>query len=301
MKIVIAGGTGFLGKELIRYFNGNHELLVLVRTLPKSVIGTESYMKWDGMQVGEWKHELEGADVLINLSGKSVDCRYTFENKAEIYNSRLRSTTCLHKAILSLKNPPRVWLNAASATIYEHSLNYPNTEKDGIIGHGFSVDVCQRWEKAFFENELTQTRRVALRTAIVLGKDGALKPMLRLAKFGLGGKMGNGRQIFSWIHALDFCRAVEHIIRHDELSGLVNLSSPNPLSNKSVMKALHSRVKMPVALPSPQFLLNLGAKLIGTETELILKSRYVLPEKLLNSSFEFQFPEITDAFEDLIH
>jgi uncharacterized protein (TIGR01777 family) len=251
---------------------------------------------WNGKNFGDWANELEGADVLINLAGKSVNCRYNDANKAAIYSSRLESTTILGEAIQACENPPRLWINAASATIYRHSLNDPMTESTGEIGTGFSVDVCQKWEKSFFHFQLKNTRQVALRTAIVLGKNGGVMiPFKRLTQIGFGGKMGDGQQQFSWIHIDDVCRSVEFIIENESMNGTINVSSPNPIRNTIFMYALRQRYNQLAVIPSPFWLLELGAKLIKTETELIIKSRYVLPEKLEQAGFKWKYPMIEQA------
>lgn len=228
MKIVIAGGSGFIGQNLNQYFNRKG---YMVKTLSRKP-NNKSEVLWDGKTLGYWVSELDGADVLINLAGKSVDCRYNEKNKTEIHDSRVDSTRILQLAMNSVKNPPKIWINSSTATIYEHSLKEPNDEINGKIGHGFSVNVAKAWEKEFFSQSDEQTRKVALRSSIVLGKQGgALQPFIGLAKFGLGGKQGNGLQMVSWIHTEDFSRAVEFIIEHKNIEGCINITSPNPLRN----------------------------------------------------------------------
>lgn len=302
MNIIIVGANGFLGKGLIAYFvkKENVNCFQLVRNM-NDLLPKDRTIIWDGKILGPWVEDLEKMDVIINLAGKSVDCRYTFENKAEIYSSRIVTTNLLNEAVKKCKNKPKLWMNAASATIYEHSIDRPNTEENNLIGHGFSVDVCKRWEGAFFAENITDVRKIALRTAIVLGKNGgALKPMIRLAKFGLGGKMGSGKQMFSWIHEEDFYATLWFLIESKGSEGVYNLSSPEPISNKQIMQCMRKVLKVPFGLPTPKFLLNMGAKLIGTEPELILKSRYVLPEKLQDSGYNFQFPDIKSALENIL-
>ena len=297
MKIIITAANGFMGEALVNYFSKAHEVVAIVR---KSMTFKKAKTCiWDGKNLGDWATELEGADVLINLAGKSVNCRYNEANKAAIYASRLESTTILGKAIEVCKNPPKLWVNAASATIYRHSLNDPMTESNGEIGTGFSVDVCQKWEKSFFDFQLLKTRQVALRTAIVLGKNaGVMVPFKRLTQLGFGGKMGDGQQQFSWIHIDDVCRSIEFIIENESLKGALNVSSPNPVRNNVFMQALRQRYNRFAAIPSPVWLLELGAKLIKTETELILKSRFVLPEKLEHAGFKWKFSKIEEALKE---
>ncbi len=302
MKIVIAGGSGFLGCVLRKHFvERGHDVVNLTRS-PERDGGDGQSVGWDGATVGAWTTHLDGADVLINLSGKSVDCRYNEANKAAIYASRLESTEILGKAIVACERPPSLWLNAASATIYRHAEDRPMDEVTGEIGEGFSVDVCQRWEQRFFDAPVPDTvRRVALRTAIVLGRDGgALVPLRMLTRLGLGGKQGNGRQYFSWLHEADFVGIVEHVMAHEELSGVINVSAPNPVPNAAFMAALRRACGMPVGLPTPAWLLELGAVMIRTETELILKSRWVVPRRLMDSGYGFCFPDVEEAMADLV-
>ena len=297
MKIIITAANGFMGEALVQYFSKAHKVVAIVR---KSITFKKAKTCiWDGKNHGDWATELEGADVLINLAGKSVNCRYNEANKAAIYTSRLESTIVLGRAIQGCKNPPKLWINAASATIYRHSLNDPMTESTGEFGTGFSVDVCQKWEKSFFDFQLKNTRQVALRTAIVLGKNGGVMvPFKRLTQLGFGGKMGDGQQQFSWIHIEDVCRSIEFIIENESLNGAINVSSPNPIRNNVFMQALRQRYNRFAVIPSPVWLLELGAKLIKTETELILKSRFVLPEKLEQAGFKWKFATIEDALEE---
>ncbi|MBA4854054.1 TIGR01777 family oxidoreductase [Emticicia sp. BO119] len=296
MKIVIAGGTGFLGKALQKYFlEKSNEIFILTRN-PKEP--KEIY--WDAVNIGDWIETLERADVLINLTGKCVDCRYTEENKRAILESRVKSTEVLQKAINLCKNPPEIWLNSSSATIYVHAETQAMDEYEGIIGDDFSMNICKSWEKAFFEDTTVPIRKVALRTSIVLGNGGGAFPKMKMiSKLGLGGKQGSGEHMMSWIHERDFCRAVEFIIEHNELTKKVNIATPNPLKNEDFMKSLRKSMKIPFGLNSPVFLLELASLFIRTETELVLKSRNVYPKRLLESGFQFEFPTINQAFADL--
>lgn len=301
-KIVIAGGTGFLGECLSRYFvQGGHEVVILSRNI-RTDRPPISYQQWDGKTLGKWAKCLEGAEALINLTGKSVDCRYTTKNKQLIYSSRLDATKVLGLALAACVNPPKVWINAASATIYRHSLDKPMDEKNGELGEGFSVDVCRKWEQVFNDQQVPKTRKVILRIAIVLGyESGAFRPLKNLVKVGLGGKQGNGKQKFSWIHEQDFVRITDYVIDNENIEGVFNVSAPNPVTNRELMNLLRKSLKMPFGLPSPTWLLKIGAVLISTETELILKSRYVIPGKLIERNFKFDFPKLENAIEDLIN
>ena len=299
-KIIIAGGSGFLGNILAEHFVGQgYEVLILSRKKQLNK-GDIRYVTWDAKSMGTWKEEMESADVLINLTGKSVDCRYTETNKRLIYDSRLNSTKILGDVLKELNNPPKLWINAASATIYRHAMDREMDEETGEIGEGFSVDVCKQWEQTFRSIEVPKTRKVTLRIAIVLGKKGgALAPLKRLVKVGLGGKQGAGNQFFSWLHEKDFAGIIDFIISNDKIEGVYNATSPNPITNQQIMKELRSVLQIPFGIPMPVWLLKVGALLISTETELILKSRRVVPKKLIDSGFKFQYETIDSALADL--
>ncbi|MCJ8155312.1 TIGR01777 family oxidoreductase [Chryseobacterium sp. SSA4.19] len=297
MKIIIAAGTGFLGRNLKKYFTGKgNEIYILTRN-PKN----ENEIRWDAQTLGEWKHVLENADMLINLTGKSVDCRYTEKNKKEIYSSRINSTKVLQEAVDQCVSKPKVWLNASSATIYTHSETHLNTEENGIIGDDFSMNICKSWEEEFFRVKNETIRKITLRTSIVLGNNGgAFTKLKMITKLGLGGKQGRGNQKVSWIHIEDFCRAVEFIIHNKNISGAVNITAPNPLSNKHFMSSLRKEMKIPFGLNAPVWQLEIASIFLRTETELLLKSRNVYPEKLIRNGFEFKYPYLETAFQDLI-
>lgn len=300
-KIVIAGGKGFLGNCLSNFFIAKGYLVYILSRKNHLDSPNLFHYKWDGSKLNSWSAILENADALINLTGKSVDCRYNEDNKQLIYDSRLNATNVLGSAVSQCKNPPKVWINAASATIYRHSLDRPMDEENGEIGIGFSVDVCKKWEKAFNDQFVPNTRKIIFRTSIVLGKNGgALQPLKYLAKFGLGGKQGSGKQYFSWIHEKDFVNIVDYTINNPSISGVYNVTAPYPLKNYELMTHLRKSLKIPFGLPMPGWFLKIGAYIINTETELILKSRYVIPEKLLKEKYNFLFPKIQDAFKDLI-
>ncbi|WP_367881784.1 TIGR01777 family oxidoreductase [Ferruginibacter sp.] len=244
---------------------------------------------------------LENAAILVNLAGKSVDCRYNDQNKKEILDSRINTTIALGDAILKCKNPPKLWINSSTATIYRHAEDRPMTESAGEIGSGFSVNIATSWEKAFFGFELKNTRQVALRMAIVLGKDGGvLKPLKRLVQFGLGGRQGTGRQMFSWIHVEDIFEIILFLKKHTILEGVFNVSAPNPVNNYTLMKSLRNNMKVRFGAPAPVWLLRIGAVIIRTETELILKSRWVVPERLLACGYIFKFEQLDHALNDIL-
>lgn len=297
MKIIIAAGTGFLGKNLRNHFTEKgHQVYILTRN-PKN----KNEIYWDAKTLGEWKNIFENADIVINLAGKSVDCRYTDQNKQEIYSSRIETTKIIQKAVDQCIKKPKIWLNASSATIYIHSETQLNTEENGIIGDDFSMNICKSWESEFFKIKNENVRKVALRTSIVLGNNGGAFPKLKmLTKFGLGGRQGRGNQNLSWIHIDDFCRAVEFIMKNENLSGPINITAPKPLSNKDFMMQLRKTMKVPFGLNAPVWQLEIASIFLKTETELLLKSRNVFPEKLIKKNFKFLFPTVESAFQNLM-
>jgi uncharacterized protein (TIGR01777 family) len=299
-KIILAGGSGFLGTLLTNHFlkQGN-EVIILTRGTAQPADGVQ-YVNWDGKHQGEWTKHLEGADLVVNLNGKSVDCRYTTKNKQLIYATRLDATVALGKAITNCKQPPACWINASSATIYRYSIDQTMDEYTGEIGEGFSVDVCQQWEQSFNKFELPKTRKVIMRIGIVLGKEGgAVKPLKMLTRLGLGGKQGSGQQYMSLLHQTDFVNAVDFLFKNVAAKGVYNLVSPNPITNKDFMHFLRKSLSIPFGIPLPEYLLKLGAYLINTETELIIKSRRVIPTRLSEEGFTFTFPLIEEALTDL--
>ena len=300
MKIIIAGGNGFLGKVLCQQFAETNDVIILSRGTSGLRNGVR-YENWDAKTIGPWIKVLENADVVINLVGRSVDCRYTEKNKKEILDSRVDSTTVIGEAIKGCEHPPKLWLNSASATIYRHSMDKEMTEENGEPGEGFSVGICNAWENAFYKFKFDNTRQVAMRITIVLGKTGgAIKPLLTLAKFFLGGKQAGGEQFFSWVHEEDFARIVEFIIEHKELSGSINMVSPKPSRNKDLMKAIRKSVHRPFGLPMPKWMLEIGAVIIRTETELITKSRNVIPKKLTDAGFKFKYGDLQSALKQIV-
>lgn len=292
-KVVLAGGTGFVGKYFEEKFrNLGYAVIVISRN--------NTHIQWDNER--EIANALDGAELLINLAGKSVNCRYNQSNKDEILRSRTKTTKILGNAILNCKHPPKLWINSSTATIYRHAMDKPMTEAEGEIGSGFSVDVATNWEKSFFDFQLLGTRQIALRIAIVLGENGGvMKPLINLVRFGLGGKQGSGKQMFSWIHIEDLFNIILFLQKDDALNGVFNCSAPNPITNAHLMKSLRKTIKVRIGLPSPAWLLKIGAVLIGTETELVLKSRWVIPDRLAKAGYEFKFPEIDSALEDILN
>lgn len=312
-KIIIAGGSGFIGEEMIRYFGKDNDICILTRQVNSGInnrnhyqslrpeeLNRVSWVQWDGITTSEWVKELDGADLLINLSGKSVNCRYTEKNKQEILTSRINPVNTLGKAIALCKRPPACWINASSATIYRHATDRAQDEYNGEFHDGFSVDVCRQWEKAFYDQPTPHTRKIALRMAITLGSGGVLIPYFNLLKFGLGGRQGSGKQMYSWVHIEDTCRMIEWLYEHPELEGTFNCSSPFPVTNKIFMQTLRKLTGHRFGLPAYEWMLKAGAVLIGTEIELVLKSRWVLPTRIKETGFSFRHPFLEEALEDLV-
>jgi len=291
-KIVLAGGTGFLGNYLAARFSARGDKVVVISR-------SKGDVAWEDKE--NLIKALDGADAVLNLAGKSVDCRYTERNKKIILQSRVETTRLIGEAILQCRQPPRLWLNSSTATIYRHAEDRGMTEEEGEIGEGFSVEVAVQWERAFFSFTLPGTRKVALRMAIVLGKDGGvMEPLKRLVRVGLGGKQGKGNQVFSWIHIEDVFQIILFLMAHQEIAGVVNCSSPYPVTNALLMQALRERLRIGVGLPSPAWLLKIGAVLIRTETELVLKSRWVLPHRLQQAGYTFSYPTLPMALKEIL-
>ena len=306
-KLILAGGSGFLGNALARHFNALGWDVVILTRKPSARNPLAREVAWDGETFGQWTRELDGATALVNLSGRSVDCRYTPANRRIIMNSRVKPTRILGEALAQCATPPRVWLNASSATIYRHTLDAPWDETGTdfaatpAVHDEFSLEVIHAWERAFNQAITPRTRKVALRTTMVLGhaRNSVFPVLCRLARLGLGGRMGSGKQFVSWLHQEDFCRGVEWLITHEEVSGPVNLAAPNPLPNADMMRLFRELVGAPIGLPATEWMLEIGAFFLRTETELILKSRRVLPGKLLASGFQFHFPTMQTALLNL--
>ena len=308
MKIVIPGGSGQVGTLLARAFVADgHEVVVLSRNPGKA---PWRVVRWDAETVSDWAAEIDGADAVINLAGRSVNCRYNAENRLLIKESRINSTRAVGQAIAQAPTPPRVWLQANTATIYAHSYDTPNDEATGILGGSeedapdswrFSIDVAKSWEQAVKEVIVPQTRKVLLRSAMTMSPDrgGVFDVLLGLVRWGLGGASGDGRQYVSWIHDQDFIRAIYWLIDHAELEGPVNLASPNPVPNAEFMRTLRAAWGIGFGLPATRWMLEVGAFFMRTETELVLKSRRVVPDRLLKSGFVFLFPNWSEAASDL--
>jgi len=323
LRIVLPGGSGQVGQALARHFvERGHQVIVLTRgpyTAPWLAV------HWDGKNPGPWTEYLEGADVCINLTGRSVNCRYDAAHRKAIYESRIRSTRLLGRVIAGLAEPPRVWMNASAATIYrrvldENGVDLPLDEATGVVGitepqakmeplaarwarrRDFSSRVARDWEAAFFEAETPRTRKVVLRSGVVLSPapGSAFAVLSHLVRLGLGGKQGNGRQFVPWIHEADYARAVEFLIAREDMDGPFNLAAPNPLPNREFMAALREAWDVPNGLPAPTLAILIGAIFLRTEPELVLKSCRAVPGRLLDAGFDFEFPEWPEAAKDLV-
>jgi uncharacterized protein len=312
LRIVIPGGAGQLGGVLARHFHASgHAVTVLTRHRVAASAVPWRVVQWNGRDAGNWVQELDGADVVINLAGRSVNCRYTAANRREIKESRVLSTRAVGQAIAGAARPPALWMNSSTATIYRHALDRAMDEAGGELGGSepgapetwnFSIDVATSWEREFFAAATPRTRKIALRSAVVMASDrgGAFATLLALVRFGLGGQAGSGDQFVSWIHDQDFTRAVDFLIAHDRIEGCVNLASPNPLPNRDFMRALRQAWGLTMGLPATKWMLEIGAFFLRTETELILKSRRVVPQRLLHAGFTFQFPDWAEAARELV-
>ena len=309
MKIVIPGGSGQVGRLLARYFHAaGHAVTVLSRhphAAPWRVVG------WDGATPGGWIGTIEQSDVCINLTGRSVNCRYSAANRRLIHESRIESTRLLNRVVASMNRAPHLWVNASTATIYRHALDRPMNETDGELGGNergapdtwnFSIDVAKAWEEAFFTTPTPRTRKIAIRSALTLSPDrgGVFDVLLSLVRHGLGGRQGTGAQFVSWIHEADFVRAIDLLIADERFSGVVNLASPNPLPNRDFMHALREAWGIRFGLPGSRWMIEIGTWIMRTESELVLKSRRVVPGRLLGAGFQFLYPEWPSAARELV-
>jgi len=309
-RIVLAGGSGQVGNVLARHFHSQGDSVVVLSRNPAH--SPRQTVPWDGVTLGDWVRELDNADIVINLAGRSVNCRYNAAHRQEILESRIKSTQILGAALRQVSDPPRLWMNASTATIYRHTFDRPMDEFTGGIdvvqpnapaAWNFSIEVATKWEESFFKSENPGTRKIALRSAMVMSphRGGIFNVLLGLVRFGLGGAAGSGKQFVSWIHETDFVGAIEFLIAHKEMTGCVNLSAPNPLPNRQFMRAIREAWGTGIGLPAAEWMLEFGAIFLRTETELILKSRRVVPGRLLKTGFSFRFPEWPEASRDLVN
>ncbi len=308
MKIVIPGGTGQVGAILDRAFTAaGHDVVVLTRR-PAG----DREVSWDGQAIGAWADVIDGSDVVVNLAGRSVSCRYTDANLRDMMDSRVQSAEVVGQAIAAAARPPAVWLQMSTATIYAHRCDAPNDEAAGLIGGrepgvpgywAYSVKIARNWEQAQERADTPRTRKVALRSAMVMSPDhgGVFDVLSRLARVGLGGPVAGGRQYVSWIHDADFVRSVEFLIGRDDLAGPVNLAAPEPLPQRSLMRTLRFAWGVRAGLPATKWMAEIGAFALRSDTELLLKSRRVVPGRLLEAGFTFHYPHWPAAAEDLVH
>jgi uncharacterized protein (TIGR01777 family) len=306
-RIVVAGGSGFIGCLLTDNLVARDNDIVVLTRSPKETARSIRQVRWDGYSLGDWARELDGASALINLAGRSVNCRYNARNRREILESRVDSTRVLGEAVARCNTPPAVWLNASTATIYKHTFDRQMDEATGEIGatpeakDKFSIEVARAWEETLYEAPTPVTRKVALRTAMVFAADkgGVYRTLRGLTRWGLGGTIAGGRQFISWIHEADFCRSVEWLMHRDDFSGPVNVASPNPIPQREMMRIIRRECGVPFGLPATRRMLEVAAFVHRTEAELILKSRRVVPSRLLAEGFQFRFPRMEDAVRDI--
>ena len=307
MKVIVFGGMGHIGAALMRHLDPKRFELTIVSRSPKG----PGQIQWDGKALGPWQKALEGAEVVINLAGRRVHCRYNEENLQEMLDSRIDSTRLIGEAISKCKNPPKVWLQSSTATIYAHTFDHDNDEETGTMGGSepgvpavwnFSIKIAQGWEKCLMEANTPQTRKIALRSAIMMGvdKDSAFEIFSRLTRLGLGGTLGSGKQYVSWIHEVDFVRSMEFLIDHPELEGPINICAPNPLPQVDFARAMRRAWRIPFGLPAAPWMIAIGAWFLNGDTELVMKSRRVIPKRLEKAGFKFQFPAWPEAAQDLV-
>lgn len=297
--IVIVGANGFTGRYLSEFYLKKGWAVNAISRKDEGLVEGVKFFQWDGINLGEWKEALEGAEAVVNLAGRTVNCRYSDENKRQILESRVNTTKVLGMAIAGCENPPEVWLNSSTATIFRNASDHYQTDSEGEIGEGFSVDVAKAWEAALGDAEVGESvRKIALRTSLVMADEpGTVLEIFRgLAKKFLGGPMGSGKQMVSWIHIDDWCGSIEWMIDNKSANGAYNLASPNAISNEDMMKLIRKEVGVCFGLPAYEWMLEIGAFFMRTETELIVKSRWVYPERLLDEGFEFEKPK----FEDIL-
>lgn len=310
LRIVLPGGSGQIGHILARHFHEQGHHVTVISRHPKP--WPWHALAWDGETPGPWSAAIDGADVVINLAGRTVNCRYTEKHRREIKNSRVFTTRLIGEAIAAARNPPRAWLNASTATIYRHSLDRPMDETSGEIGGSepdvpeswrFSVDVALSWERTLFAVHTPQTRKIALRTAMVMSPEsgGIFDGLLGMVRWGIGGRSGSGRQYVSWIHDVDYVRAIEFLIANEACTGPMNICSPCPVRNEEFMCNLRRAwCTSYVGIPAPEWALDIGSVFLQTEPELVLKSRFVVPGRLKSAGFEFHFPNWRGACQDLV-
>ena len=291
MRIILAGANGFIGSYLLKWFSDEgHDI--------KCISRKTGDIPWEEKSITE---VLNGADVLINLAGHTINCRHNASNREKILNSRLQTTTMLGNAMKACTQRPSLWINASASAIYPSEITMPAGESTPVTDHTFLSQVVAQWEKCFFSFGFPETRQVVLRTSVVLGHGGAFEPLYQLSRFGLGGATGSGKQFFSWIHIEDYYRIVKYVIEQQQISGIINCTAKNPVANSDLMRAMRKAVGAPIGLPAPAFAVKIGAVFIGTESSLLLDSSYMIPQKLNDEGFVFEFPEINSAVSDIVN
>jgi uncharacterized protein len=309
LRVVIPGGSGQVGNVLARHFHDQGHSITILSRQPMSA--PWQVLPWNGRDLGKWAQAIDGADIVINLAGRNVNCRYSPKNRREILESRTLSTRAVGQAIAQAAKPPALWMNASTATIYRHALDRPMDETTGELGGQeigapstwrFSIDVATSWEREFFAAATPRTRKIALRSAMTMSPDrgGIFATLLNLVRAGLGGKAASGEQFISWVHETDFVRVIDFLIDHQDLNGCINICSPCPLPNHEFMRDLREAWGTRIGLPAARWMLEIGAVFLRTETELILKSRRVVPQRLLEAGFKFNFPDWPVAAADLV-
>jgi uncharacterized protein len=308
MKVVLAGGSGQLGGILSRAFRARGDDVVVIS---RSQSADARSVRWDGRSLGAWTKEIDGADIVVNLAGRSVNCRYTPANLRAIMSSRVDSTRAIGLAISQAQRPPRVWLQMSTATLYAHRFDRANDEVTGEIGGSepdvpsywaYSIEVGKAWERTLETADTPRTRKLAVRSAMVVSPDrgGVFDVLLGMTRWGLGGPIAGGRQFVSWVHERDFVRALQFMIEREELAGPINVASPNPLPQRDFMAGLRAAWGTRIGLPAARWMARIGAFFLGTDTELVLKSRRVIPTRLLEAGFHFEFPEWNAAARELV-
>lgn len=303
-RIVIAGGSGFLGVSLASYLAARGAAVVILSRSSPRVSGAWRHVPWDARTLGQWTQELNGAAALVNLVGRTVDCIKTPDHQDEILRSRVEATTVLGKALRTIETPPSTWVQMSTAHIYGDPPSII-CDEDSPLGIGLAPSVGRAWEAAFDSAALNSMRKVILRTSFVIGKDrgaggGALATLQKLVRFGLGGTVGRGAQGMSWIHETDMNRLFDRAVSDESMRGVYVTSSPNPVSQREFMRQLRHAMRMPIGLPATEWMARLGARfLLRTDPELAIYGRYVVSRRLREEQFDFEFPTLAEALVDL--
>ena len=295
-KLIIAGGTGYLGQTVIDFFKNDYDIVILTRKDTKSIKNI-NYINWND----DWQRLINSDTIIINLAGKSINCLFTNSNKKELINSRIIATKAINKVIINAKTPPKLFINASGISIYKSNIDKRQDEINFEYGNGFLSELSKQWENEFYNTKTPKTRKVAMRLAPVLGKEShAIKPLKKIISLGLGGKQGNGKQYFSWIHQIDFVRAINYVIKNENLDGSLNLTSPKAITNLEFMQTFRKTMQIKIGVPTPSFLLYLSKYINKVEPELILDSVNIYPKKLIDHGFIFEFNTIEKALKEIL-